>query len=119
MNPFFAPDEILVSPRPQDMRAGIHSLGALVLAEFGHEPTDGRLYVFVSRDAKKCKMLRFDVSGWVLYYCTLSDGTFRWRHDPNGGEMLAIERRQLFWLLEGLEVDQPKAAKPVTATAIL
>ena len=118
MNPFSTPDCIFVSPNPQDMRAGVHRLSAIIATDFGHDPMDGSLYVFVSRDACKAKLLRFDVSGWCLYYCYLAEGTFKWRC-AEGVSMLSIERRQLFWLLDGLDISQPKAAKPVTARVFL
>lgn len=118
MNPFVVPDKILISPKPQDMRAGIHRLSSIVAAEFDCDPMDGTLYVFVSRDACKAKLLRFDVNGWCLYYCYLAEGTFRW--DAHGEQtLLSLERRQLFWLLDGLEVVQKMAPKPVTARALL
>ena len=48
MNPFTTPDRILISRRPQDMRAGIQRLAAVVTTDFGMDPTDGALYCFVS-----------------------------------------------------------------------
>jgi hypothetical protein len=52
VNPFTTPDRIFVSLRPQDMRAGIQRLAETVAAEFGRDPMDGALYVFVSRDCE-------------------------------------------------------------------
>ena len=118
LNPFGTPERIFVSPRPQDMRAGIQRLASIVVADFGAEPMDGSLYVFVSRKADKVKMLRFGLSGWCLYYCMLCEGVFKWYHD-NTEELCIIEGRQLLWLLEGLEIHQPKASKPLTARKIL
>ncbi|MBQ9004016.1 MAG: IS66 family insertion sequence element accessory protein TnpB [Eggerthellaceae bacterium] len=60
MNPFTTPDRLLISRRPQDMRAGIQRLAAIVTAVFGMDPTDGALYCFVSRDCEKMKLLRFE-----------------------------------------------------------
>ena len=78
------------------------------------------LYVFVSRDCEKVKMLRFETSGWCMYYVRLLEGGFRWSHsgDPSA-PLLTVERRQLLWLLEGLEFEQPKAPKPVAAHGLL
>lgn len=118
MNPFATPDRIFVAPQPQDMRAGVHKLAAIVTAEFGLDPMDGSLYVFVSRDAGKAKLLRFDVNGWCLHYCYLAEGTFKWK-GGEGDTMLSIEQRQLFWLLDGLPIVQPNAPKPVTARVLL
>ena len=66
MNPFTTPDRLLISRRPQDMRAGIQRLAAIVTAEFGMDPTEGALYCFVSRDCEKMKLLRFETNGWCM-----------------------------------------------------
>lgn len=118
MNPFTIPDNIFIAPYPQDMRAGIHKLSATITAEFGRDSMDGSLYVFISRDARKAKLLHFDVNGWCLHYCYLAQGTFKWKASGKD-TLLLIERRQLFWLLDGLPIVQPKAPKPVTAHVIL
>lgn len=120
MNPFTTPDKLFIAKHPQDMRAGIQRLASIVTADFGLEPTDGALYVFVSRDCEKIKMLRFETNGWCLYYVRLCEGAFKWKHTQDeANPLLTIERRQLLWLLEGMELYQQIAAKPVTATTIL
>ena len=43
MNPFATPDRIVVLTRPQDMRAGINRLSAIVAAELGEDPMSGDL----------------------------------------------------------------------------
>lgn len=119
MNPFFCPDKICVYTRPQDMRAGINRLAEKVIAEIGGKPTDGGLYVFVSRNCKKVKMVRFESPTWCMYTVSLAEGKLRWKHSKDGKLTLEVERRQLLWLLEGLPIEQPDAVKPVTATGIL
>ena len=105
------------------MRAGIQRLASIVSTDFGEDPQDGALYCFVSRDCLKMKMLRFDVNGWVLYYCYLAEGTFRWEHRPDYADSkLTFERRKLMWLLDGLAkagLREPQAPPPVTANIIL
>ncbi|MGN0959370.1 MAG: IS66 family insertion sequence element accessory protein TnpB [Coriobacteriales bacterium] len=115
MNPFSAPDNIYLARRPQDMRCGINRLSATVMSELDADPADGSLYVFVSKDATKCKMLKFDDNGWVLYYCTMCEGTFKWGRSKDGSPALAVRRSQLAWLLDGLSIEQPKAARPIAA----
>lgn len=120
MNPFTTPDRLYVSRKPQDMRAGIQRLASIVATDFGDDPTSGALYIFVSRDCEKVKMLRFETNGWCMYYVRLCEGGFRWTHDPNSeSPKLKIERRQLLWLLEGLEMLQPEASMPVAAHTVL
>lgn len=119
MNPFSTPDAIYISKRPQDMRAGIHRLAAIVAADFGRDPMDGALYCFVSRDCEKAKLLRFDTNGWCMYYVRLSEGGFKWRHSDGGEPLPQIERRQLLWLLEGLPAELPQAISPVAAAIVI
>jgi len=120
VNPFVCPEKIVISPYPHDMRAGIQRLAQIVTTDFGCDPSCGSLFIFVSKTADKLKMLRFDTSGWCLYYCRLCEGTFKWRYSENEGDpLLIIERRQLIWLLEGLDITQPDAPRPLTARTIL
>lgn len=119
MNPFVCPDKIVIYRYPQDMRCGIQRLSEIVAAEMELDAMDGGIYVFVSRDCKKVKMIKFEVSGWVLYYVKAVEGGFKWEHDEEGELTLAAERRQLLWLLEGLPINQPQAPEPVTAHGIL
>jgi transposase len=120
MNPFVCPDKIVISRHPHDMRAGIQRLAQIVITDFGCDPTDGSLYIFVSRTSDKLKMLRFETSGWCLYYLRLAEGAFQWKHDEDTGDiLLSVERRQLIWLLEGLAITQPTASKPLTAATVL
>ena len=118
MNPFNTPDRILVSTRPQDMRAGVQRLAQAVAADFGEDPADGALYCFVSRDCSKVKMLRFETNGWCLYYVRLAQGGFRWRHG-GAGPALEVDRRGLLWLLEGLDPLRADAPAPVAARNVL
>ena len=119
MNPFTTPDRLFISTRPQDMRAGIQRLAAAVTTDFGMDPTDGALYGFVSRDCLKMKLLRFETNGWCMYYVRLAEGGFRWRHPDGGASALQIERRQLIWLLDGIDFVQPGAPEPVAARVVL
>jgi transposase len=102
------------------MRAGIQRLAQIVTTDFGLDPSDSSLYIFVSRTADKLKMLRFETNGWCMYYVRLCEGAFKWTHTENADEpLLQIERRELIWLLEGLMLSQPEAPAPLTATTIL
>lgn len=101
------------------MRAGIQRLASVITTEFDTDPMCGALFVFVSRDCEKVKMLRFETNGWCMYYVRLCEGGFKWHHTDADGTLLTIERRQLLWLLEGMEIVQEKAPKPLTVHTIL
>ena len=76
MNPFAAPQRVFVSASPCDMRAGILTLAERVSSQLGRDPSDGSLYCFVSRDCRKCKMVRFDDGAWCMWYVRPCEGTF-------------------------------------------
>lgn len=101
------------------MRAGANRLMSIIAAELGHDPTDGSLYVFVSRNASRCKMLVHGGNGWILYSMSMLGGTFKWGYASDGNLVLEIRRNQLLWLLDGLSIDQPKAVPPVTAHIVI
>ena len=120
MNPFTTPDKVFISCHPQDMRAGIQRLASIITTDFGKDPQDGSLYCFVSRDCEKIKLLRFDVNGWCLYYCRLSEGIFHWQHRPDLKDpKLTFERRHLMWLLDGIDFESIDEPKPIVANRIL
>ena len=119
MNPFATPDRIVVLTRPQDMRAGINRLSAVVAAELGEDPMAGDLYVFVSRDCRRVKMIRFETNAWCMWTVAAARGGFRWRRDAVSGPVLEVERRQLMFLLEGLEMRPAGAPAPVAAHTLL
>ena len=102
MNPFSLTSKVVVATTPVDMRAGIPRLSALVAASLGCDPQDGNLYVFVSRDAKRAKMLRFEQNGWVLYYVKLTSGIFRWSAGTDRPACLEVRRADLARFLQGL-----------------
>lgn len=52
---------------PCDMRKSFNTLSALVTNEMGHEIEKGDLFVFVSRDGKRAKVLHFDGTGLCLW----------------------------------------------------
>ncbi len=119
MNPFATPDRIVFLTRPQDMRAGINRLSAIVAAELGEDPMAGDLYVFVSRNCRRVKMIRFETNAWCMWTVAAVRGGFRWRAHEGAGPTLEVERRQLMFLLEGLEMRPAEAPAPVAAHTVL
>lgn len=111
MNPFAVPERAFVSRRPQDMRAGVDALAARVAAE-GGDPADGSLWCFVGRDCRRMKMVRRVGDGWCLYSLRLDGARFRWAAGGDGEPALEFDRRELLFLLEGLERRSGKASPP-------
>jgi transposase len=95
-----------------DMRKSIDGLAAIVQHSFHLDPTGQSLFVFCNRGRDKLKILYWEHNGFWLFYRRLERGRFRWpamRRD----EPLAIDSRQLQWLLDGLDIEQcPRRAHP-------
>lgn len=101
-----------------DMRKSINGLVILVKEVFDLDPFSPSWYVFCNRQRDKIKILRWDTNGFWLHYRRLERGRFPWPDSPSS-EMLAITRRQLRWLLDGLPLEQPLAHQEVTARTVV
>ena len=97
-----------------DMRKSIDGLAALVCHAFELDLFSNSLFVFCNRGRDKLKILHWDHNGFWLYYRRLERCRFRWP-ERSEQQTLAISRRQLQWLLDGLTLEQRQAHAPVTA----
>lgn len=97
-----------------DLRKSIDGLAALVSQDFALDLFSNSLFVFCNKGRDKLKILYWDHNGFWLYYRRLERGRFRWPA-RSGAQTLAISRRQLQWLLDGLTLEQRQAHRPVTA----
>jgi transposase len=99
-----------------DMRKSIDGLAALVQQVFDLDPfSDSAWFVFCGRSRDRLKILRWDHSGFWLYYRRLERGRFQWPSAASGPCTRIISRRQLTWLLDGLSLEQRKAHPEVHA----
>lgn len=100
-----------------DLRKSIDGLAVLVKERFQLDPFSNCLFVFCNRNRDKLKILHWEHNGFWLYYRRLERGKFEW---PAIGEgMTAISRRELRWLLDGLQIKQRNAHREVTARTVL
>lgn len=92
-----------------DFRKQQNGLAALVALKFKLDPHTGTsVFLFCNKRHNALRALRWDGNGFILVTKTLSDEMkFQW--PKNQGEVRDITKRQLEWLLEGLQVDQKKA----------
>lgn len=94
-----------------DMRKSIDGLASLVQEAFGMDPFDPALYLFCGKRRDRIKALLWEGDGFVLLYKRLESGNFKW---PKSSEQVkSLSRQEFKWLMEGLEIDQPKAIKLV------
>jgi transposase len=69
---------------PADMRKGFDGLCALVTQRLARDPLNGDVYLFLSRDRVRTKVLHFDGTGLCVYAKRLERGRFAslWREPP-------------------------------------
>jgi transposase len=102
-----------------DLRKSIDGLAAIVKYSFDLNVFSNSLFVFCNHGRNRLKILYWDHNGFWLYYRRLDSGTFKWPKHGSGPATLAVSRRQLQWLLDGLALEQHKAHAEVTARIVV
>jgi transposase len=100
---------IFLHTQPADMRKGVDGLAGIVRQQFGVDPLDGSLFLFVNRRRDRLKILHWDGTGFWIYYKLLEAGTFEvMRSDQTH---LKIDSTQLAMLLGGVSLVHTKRRK--------
>ena len=110
-------DHIYLACGHTDMRKSIDGLSAIVQEEFQLDPFSSSLFLFSGRKNDRIKALYWDGDGFLLMYKRLEDGRFRWPRKQK--EVKDLTHQQLRWLLEGLEIEQPKVIKKVSPKSVI
>jgi transposase len=89
---------------PVDMRKGFDGLFAIVQEGLGRNPLSGDMFLFVSRNRIRAKVLLWDGTGLCVYAKRLEKGRFAclWEREESGVVELSASELQLF--LEGCEI---------------
>ncbi len=90
-----------------DLRRGIDGLAAIVTQQFGQELREDSIFLFCGRRTDRIKALYYSGDGYVLVYKRLNNGAFQWPR--TAAELRLLDARSFRWLMEGLQIDQPKA----------
>lgn len=88
---------------PVDMRKGHDGLAAVVREALGRDPLSGDLYLFVSRNRIRAKVLLWDGTGLCLYAKRLEKGRFACLWRSGEGATLQLSSAELNLFLEGCE----------------
>ena len=96
--------KIFVYTQVTDMRKGFNGLSVIVREEFGADPTDGSLFIFINRRRDRMKLLHFDGGGYWLYYRLLEAGTFEELKPKDDSCRLQLDATQLSMLLSGVSL---------------
>jgi transposase len=104
-------EHIYVACGHTDMRKSIDGLAACVKQRFQLDPFSNSLFLFCGHHKDRIKALWWDQNGFVLLYKRLESGKFQWPRDASDAR--DITPQQFRWLMEGLNINQPKAHRPV------
>jgi len=96
-----------------DMRRGIDGLAGIVKINFGMDPFSSSMFLFCGKRNDRLKALLWEEDGFLLLYKRLENGRFKWPRTE--GEVKNLTWQQFRWLIEGLEIEQPKAIKSAKA----
>lgn len=90
-----------------DMRKSIDGLSILVSEQMDLDPFAGHLFAFSNRSRRIVKILYWDRNGFCIWHKRLEKDKFQWPESPE--EVLEVGRRELSWLLDGLEIHHGRA----------
>lgn len=96
-----------------DFRKQITGLSAMVNLQFKLDPyQESYVFIFCNKKKDAIKVLRYDKNGFILATKKLLDGMkFQWPRSEK--EVKEITFQQVEWLLQGLEIEQKKALRPI------
>ena len=86
---------------PCDMRKNFDTLSAIVTETLRRDVLTGDLYLFVSRDRKRAKVLYFDGTGICLFSKRLEKGHFATVWKRSKGKALEMTLSELGLFIEG------------------
>lgn len=93
-----------------DLRKRIDGLAAIVQGVLKQDPFNKSLFLFCGRRRDRIKGLLWEGDGFLLLYKRLDNGAFRWPRNETEARLLT--EQEVRWLMEGLELEQPKAIRP-------
>lgn len=110
-------EHIYVACGYTDMRRSIDGLAATIKQSFHLDPFSNSLFLFCGHRRDRIKALFWEDDGFVLLYKRLESGSFQWPR--NEAEVRNLTPQQFRWLMEGLNIEQPKAHKKVSEIRII
>ena len=117
LNDFKGTDKAYNACGYTDLRKGIDGLATLVQQQFELDPFTNTLFLFCGRRRDRIKGLYWEGDGFLLVYKRLEQGVYQWPR--NKAEAQEITPQQYRWLMEGLQVEQPKAHRPVVGLSMV
>ena len=117
LSDFTGAEKVYIACGYTDLRKGIDGLATMVQSQFQLDPFTNTLFLFCGRRKDRIKALYWEGNGFVLLYKRLECGSFQWPR--NGEEVRKLTAQQYRWLMEGLQIDQPKAHKTMAGMSMV
>ena len=92
-----------------DLRRSIDGLATIVQGKLDLDPYNSALFLFCGRRCDRIKGLLWEGDGFLLLYKRLDNGKFQWPRNETEARLLTPQQTR--WLLEGLQIEQPKAIR--------
>lgn len=91
-----------------DMRKGYDGLSGLVHNEWKMNPLSGDVFIFLSKQRNKIKLLHWQGDGFVIYSKRLEKGTFELPKENGSENKIEISAHQLQFILDGINLSSIK-----------
>ena len=98
---------------PTSMRLGIYKIQQLIAFSFSPAEMLNSVFVFCSKSRKCVKVYYEDEYGFWLLQNRITAGDFKWPQEADG--RITVDRRQLEWLLKGLDVVERRPKPQIRA----
>jgi len=108
---------VYIATGSTDMRKAINGLSILVESRMELDPFSSHIFVFSNKRRNMIKVLYWEHNGFCLWQKRLERERFRW--PQSGEEVVRISPRELRWLLDGLEVVQGSAHRPLQYSSVM
>ena len=103
-------ENIYLVPGFTDMRKQADGLLSVISVNYKDiQLKPNQLYIFCGKSKVTIKVLEIDLTGIWVYYKRTHGDKFIW---PKEAREIIIDKRQLLWLLDGLNIIQKNAHKP-------
>lgn len=117
LNDFTGIGHIYIACGFTDIRKGIDGLAATVTQCFRLDPFSSSLFLFCGRRRDRIKALYWEGDGFVLLYKRLESSKYQWPRSES--EVRDLTPQQFRWLMEGLNIEQPKAHKEISGLSVI